>query len=585
MILCRSGTTSKAFAGRIRGAGSPGSCPTGKCLKQTVCHQEESGSGRQHVVGGMNPVARTSRNFRTTSVECSYKMEVPTVSMDPPRAGVREGGASTSNSISVGSNSISVGSNRSRVSNNMHRARVSQNPADAQAESAAGAAADAMTEASGARGEVHVRKDRRPVNLGLGDPLDYLVSILMMQTRGRNMEVGPVLQGEEMTVRKLTTLLKKLRLRGAAPSLLMRVYQWAKQEMRLNVFHYNALIAALARSDFARALVVFGDMRAARVPPDAYTFNTLLDACARQGSVAHAKEVYLEMQAAGVDPDVFTFNTLIQAYSHAGDWRGALDTCGLIREHGVLPDVVTFSTVITSCEKAEQPTRAMEVYRDMSALGVTPNEYTFSSLISVCQRQKDWEGAIALFEDMKKAKVAPNHVTYSALISACGEGKQMRKALSVFEEMKGSGVRPNAYTFNALITACEKSGHWYTALRVYEDMKKQSSIDPSVTPDIVTATAVIKACKRAIGGVPWIERSDIMNDMHVQSANRKAGSTKLSDVGEGDVREGDAFEIYADRVYPQQLYFEDTDDLEMHVEELLRLAMTIGHWPKDLMIG
>jgi pentatricopeptide repeat protein len=72
------------------------------------------------------------------------------------------------------------------------------------------------------------------------------------------------------------------------------------------------------------------------------------------------------------------------------------------------------------------------------------------------------------------------------------QAKDVYRAHSILEEMKTDGLSPSVSVYNKLITACHHSGEWAAALRMYEQMKLV------VQPDITTATAVIRACKKGM---------------------------------------------------------------------------------------
>lgn len=55
------------------------------------------------------------------------------------------------------------------------------------------------------------------------DPLDLLVTILLVENKGQAMDAGVVLDTEQITTRQLTTILTKLRGRSASAKVMLRV--------------------------------------------------------------------------------------------------------------------------------------------------------------------------------------------------------------------------------------------------------------------------------------------------------------------------------------------------------------------------
>lgn len=59
------------------------------------------------------------------------------------------------------------------------------------------------------------------------------------------------------------------------------------------------------------------------IPPTSFTYNTLLDRCARQRNTAQATEVIRQMRQQGISPDATTFNTLLKLRVNLNDVAGA----------------------------------------------------------------------------------------------------------------------------------------------------------------------------------------------------------------------------------------------------------------------
>jgi len=160
---------------------------------------------------------------------------------------------------------------------------------------------------------------------------------------------------------------------------------------------------------------------------------------------------------------------------------------------------------------------------------------------------------------MRRLEITPTISTYSALIAACGQAKDVYRAHSILEEMKTDGLQPTVSVYNSLIVACVHSGEWAAALRMYEEMKQ------AVRPDITTATAVIRACKKGMESVPWTERADRVRQMAQQAtADEVAGEVASLDRRDND-REW------------------DDDGIDDIVADLLGVATQIGQWPVDFL--
>lgn len=58
---------------------------------------------------------------------------------------------------------------------------------------------------------------------GKVDPLDLLVTVLLVKNKGQTMDVGVILDSERISTRQLTTIFTKLRARNAPATVMLRV--------------------------------------------------------------------------------------------------------------------------------------------------------------------------------------------------------------------------------------------------------------------------------------------------------------------------------------------------------------------------
>ena len=95
---------------------------------------------------------------------------------------------------------------------------------------------------------------------------------------------------------------------------------------------------------------MFAEVKAAGVPPNAVTFNTLIKACDNAGDLGQALGVFAEVKAAGVPPDEFTFNSLISACATAGDLRKGNRFFQEMCNAEIQPTDVTYSVLMELCD-------------------------------------------------------------------------------------------------------------------------------------------------------------------------------------------------------------------------------------------
>jgi pentatricopeptide repeat protein len=136
-----------------------------------------------------------------------------------------------------------------------------------------------------------------------------------------------------------------------------------------NTVSYNTLLKRHMRpsssssreATVTAALQLSDAMRAAGVPLDAVTYNTLLHICAVAGDLARAEAVLQQMAAAGVSATPYTLTALLKGYSAADEPERAFECFTSMSRNGVRPNAVAYSVLAGVCLDHGMPERAVEV--------------------------------------------------------------------------------------------------------------------------------------------------------------------------------------------------------------------------------
>ncbi|CAN0027358.1 unnamed protein product [Scytosiphon promiscuus] len=296
--------------------------------------------------------------------------------------------------------------------------------------------------------------------------------------------------------------------------MVLRMADWG---LKPDVAVFNSLAAAAVwngRMDLALQVVLGGMMHAWGVTPNQMSFNTVMDAYARQGNVDNVVKIYNYMQAEGISPDVITttilvkaqvssgdvdagartliemmkssnlkdkldafpFNTIIKGLMKTLEWEKAMDLFRGMRYNNVKPNLMTFNTLIAGLNRAHVPTIALELYEEMMEMGgIAPDVYTYSSLVTAYARLGDVENAVKVLSDMAKSGVKPNRFTLSSVMQACIKGKQPKAALQVYEQLTksgGVGVRPDEVIATLVVQAHAMLGEFDEAFQAITAMGK-----------------------------------------------------------------------------------------------------------------
>ncbi|KAF9612218.1 hypothetical protein IFM89_038640 [Coptis chinensis] len=180
---------------------------------------------------------------------------------------------------------------------------------------------------------------------------------------------------------------------------------------------WNSLLAGYIHNDlFPKAMDLVWLMMQKGQRLDAFTFATVLSACASVATLERGMEI------------------------HARGIRACLES-----------DVVVGSTLIDMYSKCGRVDYASKVFKLMPV----KNEFSWNSMISGYARHGHGKKALELFTSMCHEGQPPGHVTFVGVLSACSHAGLVNQGLDLFESMsKKYGLVPELSIFHV----------WWTSL-------------------------------------------------------------------------------------------------------------------------
>ncbi|KAJ5964270.1 Tetratricopeptide-like helical [Penicillium vulpinum] len=194
----------------------------------------------------------------------------------------------------------------------------------------------------------------------------------------------------------------------------------------LNTVCWNVLLLAYTTAgDLSGALSAFSEMRENYVPPDSYTYGTLMGIFAQRGDVEAIRRMLKEAQATRVQITRPMLDTAVQAYCKNGQfayaeelvessWDLAVGGSPLrmwnfllmryafrvskfsfrrvldrMRQLGLKPDSMTYAAIMLAYVYSKQVDRAQTTLRKMHEIGLNPTEYHYSILLLGYVRQRN----------------------------------------------------------------------------------------------------------------------------------------------------------------------------------------------------
>jgi pentatricopeptide repeat protein len=223
---------------------------------------------------------------------------------------------------------------------------------------------------------------------------------------------------------------------------------------------FNAVITAYARSSdpnaAERAFAVLERLEVSPIAPTAFTYNAVMDVCAKHGDPERALQILEKMRDFSVTPDSTSYDTILNAYARLEKSGSAERAWELLRQweedctsgenESFIPSQVSYSAVINGFAKAsgkeyggmDTVKKANEVYdrlihqRENGAIYGAADPVANSCFLNCCaniygtraERKEALILAIKAFEEMKRNPSLhgePGQFTFGTMMKACAK--------------------------------------------------------------------------------------------------------------------------------------------------------------------
>ncbi|CAL4945983.1 unnamed protein product [Urochloa decumbens] len=270
----------------------------------------------------------------------------------------------------------------------------------------------------------------------------------------------------------------------------------------------NALVDLYAKcEDFRAAHAALADIPA----PDAISFNSLLCAHARNGSVPPAESLFTAMPSR----TQVSWNAMVVVYVSSGDlasarrvfdemptrdtasWsvlivgyckRGLVQCAHELFDKMPAKNLVAWTAMINGYAQTGRPKAALALFRELEVAGLEPDAATMVGVISAASQMGSTEMALWVGAYVDRKKIERNEKVLTALVDMHAKCGNVEQALSAFREI----AQPDAYPYTALISGLATHGHGKLALQVFGRMQAQD-----IWPDPITFVGVLTACSHA----------------------------------------------------------------------------------------
>lgn len=234
---------------------------------------------------------------------------------------------------------------------------------------------------------------------------------------------------------------------------------------------YISLLRAFANSRQAsRAMAMWQQMQAAKIPMNTKVYNAVIDAQVRDGLMDEVKNLMQNMEQHGCTPDGITFSLIVKGYCFMGDLDKAFEVLRDMQKNHMAKDSVIYNTLLDGCVRHDRMDLADLILEDMENFNIVPSNFTLGILVKMYGRRKQLKKAFEAMSELQKRHgfKANDHVK-TCLMSACFHNHDVEAAFKVFEELRTSEQGADWKTYSSMISGAVRHGYIEKAVAVVED--------------------------------------------------------------------------------------------------------------------
>nr|XP_016495673.1 PREDICTED: pentatricopeptide repeat-containing protein At3g13150-like isoform X2 [Nicotiana tabacum] len=222
---------------------------------------------------------------------------------------------------------------------------------------------------------------------------------------------------------------------------------------------------------YEHARKLFDEMPNLKCQRTVYAFNALLEACVRAEKYDTVRELFQELpEELSIERDVVSYNTLIKALCKAGSLDSAVSVMEEMENQGIKPDKVTFNTLLNAYHDCKKFSEAEDLWVVMQKKNIVADLWSYNIRLRGLVANNQVNKAIELFEEMGKKDIIPNALSYNTMIKMFVDDRNLEEAKRWYEKMVENERYPDNATFGMLIHfACDK--------RVVDDMAEHSKLE------------------------------------------------------------------------------------------------------------
>ncbi|KAI4356884.1 hypothetical protein L6164_000867 [Bauhinia variegata] len=245
-----------------------------------------------------------------------------------------------------------------------------------------------------------------------------------------------------------------------------------------NEFLWTSLIrASVFRDLFGYSIYLYVKMHQAGVPPSAFTFSSVLNACGRIPAIFEGKQIHSRVVQSGLFGNKVIQTATLDMYAKCGCITDARDVFDRMFDR----DLIAWTAMIRGYTKLGMMVDAKLLFDSMEER----NSVSWTTLIAGYANMGDMKAARELYDVM----LEKNAVTRVAMIAGYGKCGDVSNARRVFDEI----TEPEASSCVAMVACYAQNGYPKEAINMYKKMRKANlKINEVATVAAVSACAQLR---------------------------------------------------------------------------------------------
>ncbi|KAF5192116.1 Pentatricopeptide repeat-containing protein [Thalictrum thalictroides] len=250
---------------------------------------------------------------------------------------------------------------------------------------------------------------------------------------------------------------------------------WFDRMPEKNTVSWTVMISGYERNGlFMDALELFVLMWKLGVPPNQFTFSSVVSACAGCSSLVFGMQVHLNILKSGMPVDVILSSSLVDMYAKCGDINVAVG----IFEDIPIKNLECWNSIIGGYARHGYGIQALEEFERMKGQGHKPDQITFVNVLSACAHGGLVEEGELHFESMERMYgIQAEKEHYACMVDLYGRSGHLEKAENLIRSMP---LEPDVVVWGAMLGACGMHSSLGFALFAAEEMYKLEKDHPAM---------------------------------------------------------------------------------------------------------